>query len=116
MPHSPWLSAKRRVIGPRFVPRRNAALTACFAPSPAANAKTDEGRPAIATSLPRRDGGRLILLDAGANVDCRPEILADLLGWAADPHEVGLSVSHSGYQKHSGYLVGESDNCGSGWR
>jgi len=33
-------------------------------------------RPAIATVLPRRDGGRLVLLDAGANVDCRPELLA----------------------------------------
>ncbi len=33
-------------------------------------------RPAIATVLPRADGGRLVLLDAGANVDCRPELLA----------------------------------------
>lgn len=33
-------------------------------------------RPAIATILPRGDGGRLVLLDAGANVDCRPELLA----------------------------------------
>lgn len=33
-------------------------------------------RPAIATLLPRRDGERLVLLDAGANVDCRPELLA----------------------------------------
>lgn len=33
-------------------------------------------RPAIATLLPRQDGGRLVLLDAGANVDCRPELLA----------------------------------------
>jgi glycerol-3-phosphate acyltransferase PlsX len=33
-------------------------------------------RPAIATVLPRSDGGRLILLDAGANVDCKPEQLA----------------------------------------
>lgn len=32
-------------------------------------------RPAIATVLPRSDGGRLVLLDAGANVDCRPEQL-----------------------------------------
>jgi glycerol-3-phosphate acyltransferase PlsX len=32
-------------------------------------------RPAIATVLPRSDGGRLVLLDAGANVDCRPEML-----------------------------------------
>nr|MBA2320757.1 phosphate acyltransferase PlsX [Deltaproteobacteria bacterium] len=33
-------------------------------------------RPAVATVLPRSDGGRLILLDAGANTDCRPELLA----------------------------------------
>lgn len=33
-------------------------------------------RPAIATVLPRADGGQLVLLDAGANVDCRPEMLA----------------------------------------
>jgi glycerol-3-phosphate acyltransferase PlsX len=37
-------------------------------------------RPAIATVLPRADGGRLFLLDAGANVDCRPE---QLLAFAA---------------------------------
>jgi glycerol-3-phosphate acyltransferase PlsX len=43
-------------------------------------------RPAIATLLPRTDGGKLVLLDAGANVDCRSEQLASfaLLGaaWA----------------------------------
>jgi glycerol-3-phosphate acyltransferase PlsX len=32
-------------------------------------------RPAIATVLPRSDGGRLVLLDAGANVDCKSEQL-----------------------------------------
>lgn len=32
-------------------------------------------RPAVATLLPRSDGGRLVLLDAGANVDCRAEQL-----------------------------------------
>jgi len=35
-----------------------------------------------------------------------------LLGWAADLHEVGLSVSHSHYQAHSGYLVEQSDMPG----
>jgi exopolyphosphatase/guanosine-5'-triphosphate,3'-diphosphate pyrophosphatase len=35
-----------------------------------------------------------------------------LLGWAADLHEVGLSVSHSHYQRHSGYLVSYSDMAG----
>jgi exopolyphosphatase/guanosine-5'-triphosphate,3'-diphosphate pyrophosphatase len=35
-----------------------------------------------------------------------------LLGWAADLHETGLSVSHSQYQLHSGYLVENSDMPG----
>lgn len=35
-----------------------------------------------------------------------------MLGWAADLHEVGLSVSHSHYQQHSGYLVEQSDMPG----
>lgn len=34
------------------------------------------------------------------------------LAWAAELHEVGLSVSHSHYQRHSGYLVGQSDMAG----
>ena len=33
-------------------------------------------RPPVSVVLPRSDGGRLVLLDAGANVDCRPEMLA----------------------------------------
>ena len=37
---------------------------------------------------------------------------AEMLGWAADLHETGLGVSHSHYQVHSGYLVGESDMAG----
>jgi exopolyphosphatase/guanosine-5'-triphosphate,3'-diphosphate pyrophosphatase len=35
-----------------------------------------------------------------------------LLSWAADLHEVGLSVGHSRYQLHSGYLVENSDMTG----
>jgi exopolyphosphatase/guanosine-5'-triphosphate,3'-diphosphate pyrophosphatase len=35
-----------------------------------------------------------------------------LLDWAADLHEVGLGVSHSHYQEHSGYLVQQSDMPG----
>lgn len=35
-----------------------------------------------------------------------------LLAWAADLHEAGLSVSHSRYQLHSGYLVENSDMTG----
>jgi exopolyphosphatase/guanosine-5'-triphosphate,3'-diphosphate pyrophosphatase len=36
----------------------------------------------------------------------------NLLSWAAELHEVGLSVSHSHYQEHSGYLVQHSDMAG----
>jgi len=35
-----------------------------------------------------------------------------LLGWAADLHESGLSVAHSQYHRHSGYLVEHSDMTG----
>jgi glycerol-3-phosphate acyltransferase PlsX len=40
--------------------------------------RTIEGvaRPSIGTVWPSLDGGRLVLLDSGANVDCRPEWLA----------------------------------------
>jgi glycerol-3-phosphate acyltransferase PlsX len=33
-------------------------------------------RPPLATVVPRRDGGQLVLLDLGANVDCKPTHLA----------------------------------------
>ena len=36
----------------------------------------------------------------------------ELLGWAADLHEVGLGVSHSSFQKHSAYLIEHSDMPG----
>lgn len=55
-------------------------------------------RPAITTTLPRVDGGELVLLDVGASVDCRADHLATFatLGeaWARvlgiDPPRVGL--------------------------
>lgn len=34
-------------------------------------------RPPLCTVVPRRDGGQLVLLDLGANVDCKPSLLAD---------------------------------------
>ncbi len=33
-------------------------------------------RPALVTVVPRADGGEAVLLDLGANVDCKPELLA----------------------------------------
>jgi len=36
----------------------------------------------------------------------------NLLSWAARLHEVGLSISHSQFQKHGGYLIQHSDLMG----
>lgn len=36
----------------------------------------------------------------------------NILGWAADLHEIGLSISHSNYQKHGAYLLGNADMSG----
>jgi exopolyphosphatase/guanosine-5'-triphosphate,3'-diphosphate pyrophosphatase len=36
----------------------------------------------------------------------------ELLAWSAELHETGLDISHSHYQRHSGYLVEESDMAG----
>ncbi len=36
----------------------------------------------------------------------------DLLEWACQLHEIGLSIAHSSYQKHSGYLVANTDMAG----
>jgi len=46
-------------------------------------------------------------LDSGLNDAHR-----DMLAWAAELHEVGLSVSHVSYQQHSAYLVEASDLVG----
>lgn len=37
---------------------------------------------------------------------------AQLLGWAARLHEIGLSVSHSGYHRHSAYILENADMPG----
>ena len=45
--------------------------------------------------------------DAGLNDAHR-----DLLAWATELHEIGLSLSHVSYQQHSAYLVEASDMAG----
>ena len=37
---------------------------------------------------------------------------ASLLGWAAKLHEIGLSISHNGYHKHSAYISANADMPG----
>jgi exopolyphosphatase/guanosine-5'-triphosphate,3'-diphosphate pyrophosphatase len=40
------------------------------------------------------------------------EIAERFLDWAARLHEIGLSVSHSGYHRHSGYILENADMPG----
>jgi exopolyphosphatase/guanosine-5'-triphosphate,3'-diphosphate pyrophosphatase len=35
-----------------------------------------------------------------------------LLQWAANLHEIGLSIAHNGYHKHSAYIAGNADMPG----
>ncbi len=37
---------------------------------------------------------------------------AQLLTWAAELHEIGISVAHSGYHKHSAYILANADMPG----
>jgi exopolyphosphatase/guanosine-5'-triphosphate,3'-diphosphate pyrophosphatase len=37
---------------------------------------------------------------------------AQLLGWAAELHEVGLTIAHSGFHKHGAYLLQHADMLG----
>ena len=44
--------------------------------------------------------------------DISDPLYKDALRWSAQLHEVGLSVSHDGFHKHGGYLVGNADMAG----
>ena len=44
-------------------------------------------------------------------LESRAENIA-LLQWAANLHEIGLSISHNGYHKHSAYIAGNADMPG----
>lgn len=35
-----------------------------------------------------------------------------LLGWAASLHEIGISIAHAGYHKHSAYILSQADMPG----
>ena len=40
------------------------------------------------------------------------DLLPKYLNWAARLHEIGLSISHSGYHRHSGYMLENADMPG----
>lgn len=52
--------------------------------------------------------GKQLLADHSEEAE---EIL-QVLSWAARLHEVGISVAHSGYHKHSAYILGNADMPG----
>lgn len=54
----------------------------------------------------------LALFDVVQQTWALPDHLRELLGWAADLHELGLSISHSGYHKHGAYLLENLDLVG----
>jgi exopolyphosphatase/guanosine-5'-triphosphate,3'-diphosphate pyrophosphatase len=45
------------------------------------------------------------------DIESRADNIA-LLQWAANLHEIGLSISHNGYHKHSAYIAGYADMPG----
>jgi exopolyphosphatase/guanosine-5'-triphosphate,3'-diphosphate pyrophosphatase len=46
-------------------------------------------------------------VDTAWDLNTKP--IRQLLGWAAQLHEIGLAISHSGYHKHSEYILRNSD-------
>lgn len=60
----------------------------------------------------RVERAALALLDQLGNWCPARDQARQYLSWAAKLHEIGLSVSYSGYHKHSSYLVQHSDMPG----
>jgi exopolyphosphatase/guanosine-5'-triphosphate,3'-diphosphate pyrophosphatase len=50
--------------------------------------------------------------ESGIQDDANRHELAHALGWAADLHEIGLSIAHNDYHKHSAYVLGNADMPG----
>ncbi|MDD2775423.1 MAG: Ppx/GppA phosphatase family protein [Gallionella sp.] len=45
-------------------------------------------------------------------IDSADETASRILGWAAKLHEIGISVAHSGYHKHTAYILANADMPG----
>jgi glycerol-3-phosphate acyltransferase PlsX len=69
-------------------------------------------RPAISTLVPRNDGGVTVLLDVGANADCKPDVLYQfgILGSLFSEHVCGIakpkvSLLNLGEEKTKGNML-----------
>lgn len=53
-----------------------------------------------------------MLAQVGDKLQMKLETARQYLGWAARLHEIGISIAHSGYHKHSAYIVENADMPG----
>jgi exopolyphosphatase/guanosine-5'-triphosphate,3'-diphosphate pyrophosphatase len=53
-----------------------------------------------------------LFAQCGEEWELERESSTRFLSWAARLHEIGLSISHQGYQKHGAYIVANSDMPG----
>jgi exopolyphosphatase/guanosine-5'-triphosphate,3'-diphosphate pyrophosphatase len=53
-----------------------------------------------------------LLRQFSGDLQADPDYPLHLLSWAARLHEIGLSVAHSGYHKHSAYILANADMPG----
>ena len=52
------------------------------------------------------------LLNAQSDWQLTSSFAADILSWSAALHEIGLDISHSGFQRHGAYIVENADMPG----
>ena len=72
-------------------------------------------RPAISSLIPREDGGATVLLDVGANADCKPDVLYQfgILGSLFSEHVCGIkkpkvSLLNLGEEKTKGNMLSQA--------
>jgi glycerol-3-phosphate acyltransferase PlsX len=72
-------------------------------------------RPAISSLIPREDGGVTVLLDVGANADCKPDVLYQfgILGSLFSKHVCGIknpkvSLLNLGKEKTKGNMLSQA--------
>src|SRR5690606_22911619 len=53
-----------------------------------------------------------MLAQVGDKLQMKPETATQYLAWAARLHEIGISIAHGGYHKHSAYVVENADMPG----
>jgi exopolyphosphatase/guanosine-5'-triphosphate,3'-diphosphate pyrophosphatase len=54
----------------------------------------------------------MLLAACKSNWQLTSNLASDILGWASALHEIGLDISHSGFQKHGAYIVENADMPG----